>query len=139
MSNGSGAIPLILHVEELQHFDDDVLEHEVSLKVAGAPETKLVAKIGSHFYKQPRVMSVSQHGVLDLPVALADRLLILVFRLLVSEMTKDCGWEATWSMADSTNWIRHQFPHEGEQLLEVMRPHVRENVRVLDSCSVTIG
>ena len=133
-------IPMFLRLALLHHLDDDMVEHEISIEVAGARESRVQALIRSEFYRDPQVVEIADNGMPGIKQVLLERLLILSFRLLSSEMVEECGWECRWSMPDVTTWLSCQFgAPDAEAILAALRPHVRPNVQVRNVVALSIG
>jgi hypothetical protein len=117
-------LPLAMQVETSAYHDES-RDYEVTLEVEGAPHTRITATVNKPDHEKPALLGADTDDSELLPQHLRNRLLLLVFRLLYSEMVDAGGQGIEWHMNDGSRWIRRQFGFvDGQRIISALVPHV---------------
>ncbi len=129
-------IPLKIMIERIKHHDDDRLEHELKISLAGLTKPLIHVDISALFDELPHIKEWfgNSENMLDLPMHLRDLFIIRCYELIASYMLDEGGVTAWWQMDDCRRWLDVQFLNEEvDALLSTLQPHVVPGVVVSQS------
>jgi hypothetical protein len=117
-------LPIAITMETMR-YEEEARCYELTFEVKAAPATRVIATINKPDDARAFVASIDSDRARLLPNSVRKRMLLLTFRLLLSEMLSADGEAIEWHMNDASRWIRYGLGFvDGQRVIRALLPHV---------------